>query len=460
MIQKTLGTLTVFIITCCAALGQGQVIDKVVAQVGDHIILLSDIENQKIQMKLSGSEVPANADCVLLEELMYRRLLVNQAEVDSVEVSDEQVEAEIESRFRMIEAQMANARDDKGRPMTIEGFYGKTKTQIREDMREPIRRNLKEQEVERKITADVSVSPREVEQFFNRQPIDSLPFINTQMAFQQIAIFPEITKADKELAYRKLQDIRKEIVEGGKDFERMARLYSMDPGSAPTGGKIEATRGMMVKPFEATAYSLKEGEVSEVFETEYGYHIMKLLSRRGDDYIALHILIIPEFSRENLAKASARMDECYSKLKNNEISWDDAVRLYSNDPNTKENHGIITNPITGEQKWDIEDINQVDPQMFQLTDGLQKGQFTAPSFYGDFNERKEGIRIVRLLERTTPHRTNLKDDYVLIRNAAENEKKQKAIYEWTASHIKGAYIRIDESYSGCNFVNNWTPKTN
>lgn len=459
MIQKTLGTL-LFILICSQGFSQGQIIDKVVAQVGDHIILLSDIENQKIQVKLGGGILPPNAECAFLEELMYRRLLENQAEVDSVEITNEQVDAEIESRLRMIEAQMANVKDENGKQMTIEGFYGKTKTQIREEMTEPIRRNLKEQEIERKITADISVSPREVELFFNRQPADSLPFINTQMAFQQIAIFPEITKADKDLAYKKLADIRKDIVEGGKDFERMARLYSMDPGSAPQGGKIEATRGMMVKAFEATAYNLKPGEVSEIFETEYGYHIMKMGSRHGDDYIVYHILIIPEFSRANLAKASEKMDECYRALLNNEITWDAAVIKYSNDPNTKENHGIITNPITGEQKWDIEDINQVDPQMFQLTDALQKGQFTAPSFYGDFNERKEGIRIVRLMERSAPHRTNLKDDYVLIRNAAENEKKQKAIRDWTASHIKGAYIRIDESYAGCTFQNDWIPKTN
>jgi len=441
------------------AFGQGKVIDKIVAQVGDNIILLSDIESQKQQAKQSGLEVQDKAACVYLEELMYQNLLVNQAELDSVQISDEQVDAEMEGRLRMIESQMRNVKADDGAPMTIEKFYGKTRTQIKEEFRDAIRKRLKGQEVERKITADISVSPREVEIFFNKQPIDSLPYINTQMAFQQITIFPEITKEDKAIAYKKLQDVRKEIVEGGKDFERLARLTSMDPGSAADGGKIEATRGVMVKAFEATAYSLKQGEISEIFETEYGYHIMKMISRRGDDYTVSHILIIPEFSRGSLEKASVNIEACYQALASNQITWDEAVKKYSNDPNTKENRGIITNPITGEQKWDIEDLNQVDPQMFQLTDALQKGQYTIPSFYSDFNERKQGIRIVRLMERTTPHRANLKDDYVLIRTAAENEKKQKAILDWTASRISGAYIRIDDEFIDCPFQNVWLPKS-
>lgn len=457
---KAILSIGIIIGSSLLAFGQGKVIDKIVAQVGDNIILLSDLESQKQQAKQSGLEIGDKAACVYLEELMYQNLLVNQAELDSVQISDEQVDAEMEGRLRMIEGQMRNAKDEDGLPMTIEKFYGKTRTQIKEEFRDAIRKRLKGQEVERKITADISVSPREVELFFNKQPIDSLPFINTQMAFQQISVFPEITKDDRDIAYRKLQDARKQIVEGGRDFGRVAREISMDPGSAVDGGKIEATRGVMVKAFEATAYNLKQGEVSEIFETEYGFHIMKMVSRRGDDYTVQHILIIPEFSRASLEKASLKIEACYQELIANKITWDEAVKKYSNDPNTKENKGIITNPITGEQKWDIEDLNQVDPQMFQLTDALQKGQYTIPSFYSDFNERKQGIRIVRLMERTTPHRANLKDDYVLIRTAAENEKKQKAILDWTASRINGAYIRIDDEYKDCPFQSVWLPKSN
>lgn len=455
---KTAFTTAILLLASATVFGQGKVIDKVVAQVGDNVILLSDIESQKMQAKQSGLQVQEGAACVYLEELMYQNLLVNQAELDSIIITDDQVDAEMESRIRQIEAQMRGAKDENGQPMTFEKFYGKTKTQVKEEFRSIIRKRLQAQEVERNITQNISVSPREVEQFFNKQPVDSLPFINTQLAFQQIAIFPTIRKEDKAAALKQIQDIRREIVENGKDFETMARIYSKDEGSKRDGGRIEATRGMMVKPFEATAYNLKApGDVSEVFETEYGYHIMKMGTRRGDDYIVYHILIYAEPSRESMNEASKKIQECYQALKANTITWDDAVKKYSNDANTKENRGIITNPITGEQTWDVESVNQVDPQMFQLTDMLEKGQFTYPSIYNDFMERKEAWRIVRLMERTTPHRANLKDDYTLIRTAAENEKKQKAILDWTASRISTAYIRIDDDYRGCQFQNVWVP---
>jgi peptidyl-prolyl cis-trans isomerase SurA len=457
---KSVFSFLVALLASATLFGQGKVIDKVVAQVGDNIILLSDLEGQKTQAKQSGLEVGPHADCGYLEELMYQNLLVNQAELDSIVISDEQVDAEMESRLRIIENQMRNTRDENGQPMTLEKFYGKTKTQIKEEFKTVIRKRLQAQEVEHKITQDISVSPREVEQFFNKQPVDSLPFINTQLAFQQIAIFPTITKDDKALALKKLQDIRSQIIDNKRDFETMARIYSMDEGSKRDGGRIEATRGMMVKPFEATAYNLKPGEISDVFETEYGYHIMKMGLRHGDDYIVYHILIYAEPSRQSLDDASKKMQECFQALQSNSITWEDAVKKYSNDPNTKENHGIITNPITGEQTWDIEAVNQVDPQMFQLTDVLEKGQFTYPTIYKDFMERKDAWRIVRLMERTTPHRANLTDDYVLIRTAAESQKKQQAILNWTKSRISGAYIRIDDEYTGCPFQNVWIPKPN
>jgi peptidyl-prolyl cis-trans isomerase SurA len=442
--------------SAAAAFGQGKVVDKVVAQVGDNIILLSDLEGMRVQTVQNGGKSSPKDQCLYLEEMMYQSLLVNQAELDSVKISDEQVDAEMENRLRQIEAKMKGSFTESGKPMTIEEFYGKTRVQIKEEFRSVIKKRLQGQEVERKITGDINVSPREVDAFYNRQPKDSLPFINTQLGFQQIAIFPVITKEDKARAKAELEDIRRDIVEKGKSFETMARINSDDPGSAQQGGLIEATRGMMVKPFEATAYNLKEGEVSQVFETEYGYHIMKLLQRKGDDYVCLHILKTPAFSNDSLASASARLEKCYQELRENKITWEDAVKKYSNDPNTKENLGIITNPITGEQLWDIEDVNQVDPQMFQLTDRLERGEFTMPGMYGDFMERKTGLRIVRLMERTQPHVANLKDDYVLIRTAAENEKKQKAILDWTASRISTAYIRIDEDYRNCPFQSNWT----
>jgi peptidyl-prolyl cis-trans isomerase SurA len=212
---------------------------------------------------------------------------------------------------------------------------------------------------------------------------------------------------------------------------------------------------MMVPQFEATAFSLKPGEVSQIFETDYGYHVMKLIERKGDEYTCLHILIVPEFSPESLNKASELIEECYAKLRSNEITWNEAVVKYSNDDNTKQNKGIITNPITGEQTWSMENLNEVDQQIYLLTDALNKGDISAPSIYFDFNERKQGIRIVRLMDRTSPHKANLTEDYALIQRAAENNKKQKVLSAWTDSKIQNAYIRLDEEFQNCVFSNVW-----
>ncbi|TNF49496.1 MAG: hypothetical protein EP305_02675 [Bacteroidetes bacterium] len=427
-----------------------QVIDKIVAQVGDYIILLSDLQGQKIQAIQAGMTVTKEMDCEVLEEMMYQQLLLNQAKLDSIVVQDQQVDAEMENRLRVLEQQM-------GGREKLEQFYGKTVTQIKEEFREIIRDRLLAEEMERTITADVTVTPKEVKEFYATIPKDSIPLINAQLSFQQIVHYPEITKADKKLAYDKLADIRAGIL-SGKSFDTQARIHSMDPGSASQGGRLNASRGMMVPQFEAAAFSMEINEISDIFETSYGYHILKLLDRKGDDYICQHILIIPEFSNDALERSALIMDTCYNMLKQNLITWEDAVKRFSNDESTKQNKGIITNPITGEQTWDMEDLNQVDQEIFLLTDNMEKGDISYPNIYVNIFDRKQGIRVVRLMDRKPPHVANLTDDYALIKRAAENDKKQKTINKWIDSKIQNAYIRIDESYLNCDFKNQWVKK--
>lgn len=428
----------------------GTIIDRIAAQVGDNIILQSDVEAQKQQALAAGISFDQVNDCSILEELMYSNLLINQAKLDSIIISDEQVDSEMENRLRMIENQIGSR--DK-----MEAFYGKTVSQIKDEFRPVIRERLMADEMERSITSGVSVTPKEVQDFYKTIPVDSIPLINSQLSFQQIVHYPTITDDDKKLAYDKLVDIRKSIM-AGKSFETQARIHSMDPGSAPQGGRIEASRGMMVPPFEAAVFSLETGGVSEVFETTYGYHIVKLINRKGDDYICAHILISPEFSSVELEKSAMIMDSAYNMLRKNEITWDQAVLRFSNDEATKQNKGIITNPITGEQTWDMEDLNQVDQQIFLLTDQLEKGEVSQPNLYVNIYDHRQGIRIVRLMNRTEPHKANLKDDYALIKRAAENDKKQKTIDEWIETKIKSAFIRIDDTYQNCEFKSSWPKK--
>jgi peptidyl-prolyl cis-trans isomerase SurA len=426
------------------------VVDKIAAQIGDNVILKSDIEAQKIQMVQAKMEVSSATDCSILEELMYQNLLMNQAKLDSLVVSDAQVDGEMENRLRMLEQQI-------GSRQKLEEFYGKSTSQIKEEFRETIKDRLLAQDMEYKITEGVTVTPKEVKEYFSTVVDDSIPFINSKLSFQQIVFYPEVTEADKKMTYDKLNDIRNGIL-AGKSFETQARIHSMDPGSASQGGKYKATRGMMVPQFDAAVFSLNVGEVSPIFETNYGYHIVTLLDRKGDDYTCRHILLIPEYSNKALEMASLKMDSCYKELSSKQITWDEAVLKFSNDELTKQNKGIITNPINGEQTWDMEDLNQVDQQIYVLTDALEKGDITTPNMYVDIYDHKQGIRIVRLMDRSAPHKANLNDDFTLIKNAAENDKKQKAISKWTKSKIANAYIRIDEEYLGCNFKNPWVVK--
>ncbi len=445
--MKLLVSISLFILPFIT-FSQEKTIDKIVAQIGDNIVLKSDIEAQKLQAIQAGIEITPEIDCQILEELMYQFLLLNQAQLDSIEISDAQVDAEMESKLRVIEQQI-------GSRQKLEEFYGKTVTQIKREFRPIIRDQLLAKEMERQITSDVSLTPRDVENFFKSIPMDSLPLINSQLSFQQIVIYPSITADDKQKAFEKIENIRKDIIQNGKSFSTQARIHSMDPGSASNGGEITATRGMMVPAFESTLFKLEVGDVSEVFETTYGYHIVKLIDRKGDNYTVQHILIIPTFANDALEKAAYRMDSCYQRLKSGEITWDEAVLIYSNDEATKQNRGIITNPITGEQTWDMEDLSQVDQQIYLITDAMKKGDISEPNLYTNYMERKQGVRIVRLMNRTVPHRANLEDDYALIQRAAESDKKMKIIKEWKQSKIQNAYIKIDDDYKNCQFNNNW-----
>ncbi|NRA10488.1 MAG: peptidylprolyl isomerase [Crocinitomicaceae bacterium] len=425
-----------------------QTIDKIVAQIGDYIILLSDIQGQKIQAMQAEVEITPEMDCQILEELMFQKLLLNQAALDSIVISDEQVDAEMEQRIRVIEAQI-------GGRQKLEAFYGKTIGEIKREFRTVIKDQLLSQEMERTITASVSVTPREVQRFYETIPYDSIPLISSQLSFQQIVHYPEITSVDKERARAKLAKIRAGIVDKGKTFSTQARLYSMDPGSAKDGGKIEASRGMMVPPFEAAVFNLKKNEVSDVFESAYGYHIVKLLDRKGDDYTCQHILIVAEFDPSAITTSALKMDSCYKQIMSGKITWEQGVLLFSNDEATKKNNGIITNPISGDQMWSMEDLNQVDRQIYLLTNSMEPNDISEATLYTNMVERKEGVRLVRLMKRTSPHRANLKEDYALIKRAAENDKKQKMIANWTQSKIGNAYVRLDEEFKSCAFVNKW-----
>ena len=424
------------------------VINKIVAQIGDQIILLSDIEERKLQLIVNNPKEVAPSDCEVMEQLMMEELLYNQSLIDSLVISEEAVESELEMRFRVAIEEKFN-----GDRAKMEQVYGKTISQLKDELRGQIRKKMLAQEMEQKLVSTIAVTPKEVAAFFNKIPKDSIPLINMKLSFQQIVNYPAILKEDKEKARQKLEEVQKELTE--ENFELMAKIHSDDISSAVNGGIIEASRGMMVPQFESTALSLKPGEISEIIETQFGYHILILLNRKGDDYVCRHILKKPSYSKQAFKKSADKVDSAYNMLKMNQITWEQAVLKYSNDEMTKENKGIITNPYTGEQTWEMDQLNEIDQQIYLITDRMEKGDISKPSIYNDIYERKDGIRIVRLMARIPAHKANLNDDYALIKMAAENDKKTKTINDWINSKVTSTYIRIDDTFKNCTFNSNW-----
>jgi len=428
--------------------GNQPIIDRIVAQVGENIVLHSDIEVQKLQAMQEGYKLDLSSECRILEEMLYQNLLIHQAGIDSVVVSDAQVDDEMENRLRNIEMQI-------GSREKLEEFYGKTYDEIKNEFREVIRDRLIAQKMEQTITQDVAVTPRDVERLFKEIPEDSLPMVNEQVSIQQIVVFPKVSQRAKSAAITQLEKWRNDIIRGTRSFEAVATINSDDPGSAKQGGRIEASRGMMVKPFESAVFSLNVGDISEVVETEYGFHIIQLIDRKGDDYVVRHILKMPEVDRSAFTLAAAIIDECSGKIQSGEMTWEEAVLVYSEDENSKQNQGTVINPYSGELHWDIEALNEIDQALYAEIARMDIGGVSQPMIYTDQQRRKEGVRIVRLRDRTQPHRANLKDDYTVIKKAAENRKKENAIEEWVNATIPSAYVRIDEKYSRCDYLYNW-----
>lgn len=425
-----------------------EVIDRVVAQVGGSVILYSDIEMQKMQALAQDMPMTENIDCRILEELLYQNLLLDHAKEDSIDIPENQVDADMENRLRNIQSQIGGR--DK-----LEEFYGKTYREIKDEFRDIIKDQLLAQEMEKKITSDIRVTPRDVKRFFESIPRDSLPTINEQVALQQIVVYPKVTDRDRDKAITQLNKWRNDILRGTKSFQAIATMHSDDPGSAKQGGKIEASRGMMVKPFEAAAFSLNVGEISEVVETQYGFHIIQLLDRKGDDYVVRHILKIPEVDRSAFSQAAMVIDEAARKLGDGEISWPEAVTTYSEDEMTAQNQGNLVNPMTGELNWDLQQLKKFDPQVFELLQRMEVGGLTEPIIYQNPFNGKEGVRIVRLNKKIPPHQINMDQDYNFIKRVAENQKKEEAIEKWVNENSSKTFIKIDDRYSFCKYLYNW-----
>ncbi len=420
-----------------------QVIDEIIAVVGNELVLASDLANQKLQMTDQYGVAPD--ECEVVENILLDRLMLNQAKVDSVVVGEQQLNSELDRRIRYFIERFG------GDQKKMEEFYGKSIVELKEDFRDQLEDQMRVQQMQGKITEDVNVTPADVQRFFMTIPADSLPLISSEVEVAQIVILPKENSAEVSKTIERLEKFRKEIAEG-KDFAVIASLYSDDLGSASDGGDLKMQeKGTFVPEFDAVAFSLKDNEVSKVFKTQFGYHIMKMIERRGEKYHARHILLKIKSRTEDLVAAKAKLDSIVLVMERDTLSFERAAVKFSMDEDTKNNGGVMVNPQTGSPRFDMREI---DPQISFTIDKLEIGEVSAPVLMTTSNGN-QGYRIMKVIQRTQPHRANMREDYQIIQEAASSELRNAAVKEWVAKKIHTTYIKIDSRYEACTNKFNW-----
>lgn len=437
-----------FLAISFSAYAQPQVADKVVAVIGGKIILQSDVQSQYMEYVAENAATP-ETKCKVLEDLMYQKLLLLEAEKDTtMTVSDAQVDGELEKRLNYYINQFGSK--DK-----FEAFYGKTIQQFKDELRGDVKDILLAQQMRGKVTEGLTVSPEEVRKYFESIPADSIPFINSQVEIAQIVKMPIISEAEKDVAKQKIEELRQRVLKG-ESIANLAILYSDDPGSAKNGGLYKGVRrGEFVPEFEKRAFSLNDGEISEVFETQYGYHFLQVVHRHGDLVDLRHILITPKVSEEDMGKTKITIDSIYKAVTKDSLSFSEAAARFSDDKNTKYSGGVIINPQTGLTRWDMDQLGQIDPTISFTINTMKVGDISAPVFYNT-PDAKQAYRIIKLNNVTKPHKANLVDDYQLIQSAALARKQMKTINDWINHKLReGVFVKIDPDYQSCHFQNNW-----
>lgn len=425
---------------CFSVLTQGQpkTVDGVVAVVGGDIILKSDIDEQYdvFNRQNFGENI---SYCGVFEELLFQKLLIHHAEIDSVTVGEDEVESNMDRRIEQLIQQMGDQKK-------LEEFYGKSVVEIKEEMRILIREQLTAQRMQMTVVEGIEVTPSEVREFYERLPEDSIPLINAEVELRQIVKYPEISKEAQQEVIDKLIGL-KDRIENGTSFSSMAILYSEDPGSNKKGGEYKAIqRGVFVKEFEAIAFNLKKGQISDPFKTEFGYHIVQLLEKRGEELDLRHILIKPKLTQDNLQEAKAYLDSILVGISSGEMTFDEAAMKYSEDEQTKFNGGQMSNFESGNNKFEV---SQLDRGLFAVINEMSEDEISAPNFYQSQDQR-EAFRIVRVDAKYAPHKANLDLDFTRIKGFALQEKQGRLVQEWKDEKLLETFVKVNSGYYPCD----------
>jgi peptidyl-prolyl cis-trans isomerase SurA len=433
--------------------GRVHTLDKIAGVVGSGIILQSDIELKYASYLAQGNPPNPDIKCNILQGLLTQKLLAQQAVIDSVDVKDDEVDGDVDRRMRGM-IQRAGGQD------RLEQFLGRSVIQYKDEIRPDIKEGLIAQKMQQKITSNVNTTPQDVKMFYDKIPKDSLPSFNKEVEVGEIVFNPKLNNAEKEAYKAKAEELRTRI-KNGEDFAAMARLYSQDPGSAPQGGDLGFNdRTSFVKEFSAMAFKLKAGDISPVFETDFGFHFLQVIERRGEQVHVRHILIVPAITQASLDRAKAKADSVYDLMKKNKtVDFSTAASFYSDNKDTKYNGGMMLNADNVETRSTYIPTDKLDPQVALITDTMKVGSISKPQLITG-SDGKKGYKILYLKSSTDAHKANLAQDYPKIKEYATNDKINRTVSEWFQKRRKETFIKIDPEYLSCPQLQGWsTPAT-
>jgi peptidyl-prolyl cis-trans isomerase SurA len=424
-------------------MAQDNVIDEVIWIVGEEAILRSEVEEERLRAQYEGQPIPGDPYCVIPEQLAIQKLFLHQAELDSIEVNESSVSSQVDMRMNYYISQI-------GSKEKMEEYFRKTSSEIREEMMTMVRNQMIIQQMQSKLTENISPTPAEVRRFYNSLPQDSIPMVPAQVEVQILSIEPQVPLEEVERIKARLREYTERVHSGNADFGMLARLYSEDVESAKRGGELGFVgRGQLVSEFADVAFNLTDPKrVSRVVQTEYGYHIIQLLEKKGDRINCRHILLKPRVSYDDKQRAQTRLDSIRVQVVDGGMTFEEAVARFSEDKSTVMSGGIMTNNNTGASKFEYQEL---PPEVAKQIYALQEGEVSLPFVMMDRMKNKEICAIVKLRTKRDAHKANLVDDFQIIREMLADKLSTEAIDKWIRNKQKEIYVQIDQDWRGCDF---------
>jgi len=444
MIRKLIGLfiLTGCIVTSNQTNAQDKVVDQIVAVVGKNIILKSDIESMFQQQQAQGITTEGDMKCEILENFLVEKLLLAEAELDTtITVSDSQLNQQLEQRIQYFISHLGSEKE-------VEAYFKKSIVDLKAELQDVIKNQQMTQQMQNKIIDKVTVSPAEVRYHFKSLPEAEIPQIDSQIEYAQITVLPQISLVEEERIKSTLRELKRRIENGESSFAPLAVIYSEDVVSARSGGDIDYMgRGNLDPAYAAAAFNLKGDKISNVVKSDYGYHIIQVIDRKGEQIKTRHILMKPKISPEEMKKAFGQIDSIADFIRKGTFKFEEAALRWSYDKNSRNNGGMVINPETSESKWKL---SELDPDVSKIITKMNINEISKPFLSLDDKQRPV-YKIVKLLNKTNAHKANMRDDYVELSNIYHNSKKEKTLDNWIRDKQSGTYVHIDDTYLNCNF---------